>query len=100
MSWRSTDTPPPPSLALIEMSSIARGIEVCDAMLKAAEVTLVMARTICSGKYMVVIAGELAEVQASMDAGLELSRECTIDSMTIADVHPDVFPAIASSKTA
>ncbi len=98
MSWRSTDTPPPPSLALIEMSSIARGIEVCDAMLKAAEVTLVMARTICSGKYMVVIAGELAEVQASMDAGLELSRECTIDSMTIADVHPDVFPAIASTS--
>ena len=97
MSWRSFGDPPPPSLALIELSSIARGIEVTDIMLKAAEVSLVMARTICSGKYMVLVAGELAEVEASTQAGLELSRECTIDHFIIADVHPDVYPALSAT---
>lgn len=97
MSWRSFGDPPPPSLALIELSSIARGIDTTDKMLKAAEVRLVMARTICSGKYMVMVAGELHEVQASVAAGLECSRECTIDHFVIPDVHPDVYPAISAT---
>jgi len=98
MSWRSTDTPPPPSLALLELSSVARGFDTTDRMLKAAGVELVMARTICSGKYMVMVAGELSDVQASMDAGLATSRECTIDHFIIPDVHPDVFPALSSTS--
>ena len=98
MSWRSTDAPPPPSLAMIELSSVARGFQTTDQMLKAADVELVMARTICSGKYMVMVAGELASVQASIDAGLETSRECTVDYFILPDVHPDVFPALACAS--
>lgn len=97
MSWRSMGEAPPPSLALIELSSIARGIDTTDRMLKAADVKLVMARTICSGKYMVMVAGELAEVEASVAAGLDCSREATIDHFVIPDVHPAVFPAIGGT---
>ncbi len=97
MSWRTHNDPAPPSLGLIELSSVARGIETTDKMLKAAEVTLVMARTICSGKYMVMVSGELNEVQASMEAGLNTSREATVDKLIIPDVHPDVFPAISAT---
>ena len=57
------------SVGLIELSSIAAGFEACDAMLKAAAVELVLARTICSGKYMVLVRGEVADVQASVQAG-------------------------------
>lgn len=99
MSWSRIDRDnPPPSLALIELSSIARGIACCDAMLKAADVDLIMARTICSGKYMVMVAGELYEVQASIAAGLEVARECAIDHFTIPDVHPDVYPALSATN--
>ena len=35
------------AIGLIETSSIARGYEIQDAMLKAADVTLIVARTIC-----------------------------------------------------
>ncbi len=98
MSWRSGKEPTPPSLALIELSSVARGFETTDQMLKAAQVDLVMARTICSGKYMVMISGELDSVQASIEAGLANSRECTVDHFIIPDVHPDVFPALASTS--
>ena len=48
------------AIGLIETSSIARGYEIQDAMLKAADVTLMVARTICSGKYMIVVAGEVS----------------------------------------
>ena len=50
------------SIGLIELGSIAAGFQVSDAMLKAADVELVLARTICSGKYMVLIGGETAEM--------------------------------------
>jgi microcompartment protein CcmL/EutN len=97
MAWRSFDDPPPPSLAMIELSSVARGIETVDRMLKAAEVDLVLARTICSGKYMVIVAGDLYDVEASIAAGLEIAAECAVDQFLIPDVHPDVFPALAAS---
>ena len=48
------------ALGLIELTSIAAGFEVCDAMLKAAAVRLLLARSICSGKYMVLVAGDVA----------------------------------------
>ena len=57
------------SLGLLELNSIARGVEAGDAMLKAAEVTLLKAGSVCPGKYTVVISGEVAAVKAAMDAG-------------------------------
>ena len=48
------------SIGLIELSSIAAGFLVADAMLKAAEVEILLSRTICSGKYMVLVGGDVA----------------------------------------
>ena len=97
MSWRTSDNPAPPSMGLIELSSIARGIETVDRTLKAAQVELVMARTICSGKYMLLVAGELHDVQAAIEAGLAVADECTVDHFIIPNVHPDVFPALSNT---
>ncbi len=47
------------SLGLLETNSIARGVIAGDAMLKAAEVTLLKAGAVCPGKYTVVIYGEV-----------------------------------------
>jgi microcompartment protein CcmL/EutN len=87
----------PASLGLVELSSIARGIETIDRMLKAAEVELVLARTICSGKYIVLISGDLHMVEASVSAGRDVAAECLIDDFIIQNVHPDVFPALSST---
>jgi microcompartment protein CcmL/EutN len=87
----------PASLGLVELSSVARGIETIDRMLKAAEVELVLARTICSGKYIVLISGDLHMVEASVEAGRAVAAECMIDSFIIRNVHPDVFPALSST---
>lgn len=83
------------SIGLIEMGSIAAGFLVADAMLKAADVEMVLARTICSGKYMVLIRGDVAAVESAVRAGCAAGSFSVIDTFTIPNVHESIFPAIS-----
>ncbi|MAT58138.1 MAG: propanediol utilization protein [Ignavibacteriae bacterium] len=83
------------SLGLIEMTSIAAGMQAADIMLKTSQVELVLSRTICSGKYMVLIGGDVAEVQTAVDAAANQIDFAVIDTFVIPNVHPDIFPALA-----
>src|SRR5689334_22465107 len=83
------------SIGLVEMGSIAAGFQVCDAMLKMADVQLVLARTICSGKYMVLVRGDVAAVEAAVKAGSTVGHFSVIDTFVIPNVHEAIFPAIA-----
>lgn len=82
------------TIGLIELSSVAAGFEVADTMLKAGNVRLILSRSICSGKYMVLIGGETAAVQSAVTAGADAANGCIIDSFVIPNVHPDVFVAL------
>ncbi len=86
------------SIGLIELTSIAAGFQVADAMLKAADVEIILSRTICSSKYMVLIGGDVSAVTASVEAGGKAGRGSIIDVFIIPNVHPAVFPAIAGSS--
>src|SRR5499426_4446804 len=86
------------SIGLIELSSIAAGFQVADAMLKAADVDLVLSRSICSGKYMVMVRGDVAAVEAAVAAGVAGTRFSVIDSFVIPNLHEAVFPAISGSS--
>ena len=86
------------SIGLIELTSIAAGFEACDAMLKTADVDLVLSRSICSGKYMVVVRGDVADVGASVAAGVSASGFSIIDSFVIPNLHEAVFPAISGTS--
>ena len=88
------------SIGLIELTSIAAGFQVADAMLKAAAVKLHLSRSICSGKYMVLIGGDVAAVKASVEAGAITGKGCVIDTFVIPNVHPSVFPAISGTTKA
>jgi len=59
------------AIGLVELTSIALGHLAEDAMLKAAPVEMLLARTICSGKFLVVVAGDVASVEAAVDAGAQ-----------------------------
>jgi len=82
------------ALGMLELSSIAVAYQVEDAMLKASEVDLLVARTICSGKYIVMIGGQVQAVESSLRAGKDVSMEALIDELVIPNVDPRVFPAI------
>lgn len=85
------------AIGLLELTSIAKGIEATDLMLKASDVELLASRSICSGKYMVLVRGDVAACEASVAAGIEVGRETVADSIVIPNLHDDVFPAISQS---
>jgi microcompartment protein CcmL/EutN len=82
---------------MIELTSVGIGYAVQDAMLKSADVELILGRTICSGKYINLVGGSVASVQAAVEAGLSAAPDGVIDHMVIANVHESVFPALGQS---
>ena len=85
------------SIGLIELTSIAAGFQTADAMLKASAVDMLLSRSICSGKYMVMVRGDVSAVQAAVSSGVSAARFSVIDSFVIPNLHEAVFPAIAGS---
>lgn len=85
------------SIGMIEMTSIGMGHLVQDEMLKAADVKLLIGRTICSGKYIIIVAGDVGAARAAVQAGLDIAPDGVIDHMLIPNVHPDVFAAMGQA---
>ncbi|HLA84423.1 MAG TPA: BMC domain-containing protein [Thermoguttaceae bacterium] len=85
------------AVGVVELSSIGVGYRIQDEMLKAASVELLIARTICSGKYLIIVGGSVSDVKAAVEAGLKLADEAIIDHLTLANVHESVFPALGQS---
>lgn len=83
------------AIGMVELNSIARGIETCDYMVKAAQVDLIRSSTVCPGKYMVIIAGDTGDVTASMNEGKKRGGACVVDTLLISNVHPQLIPAIS-----
>ena len=51
-----------PALALIELDSIAAGVQAGDAMAKKAPVAQIVSGTVHNGKYLVMVSGEVGDV--------------------------------------
>jgi len=85
------------SIGLVEVNSVAKGFDVTDTMLKTSKVELLVARSICPGKYIVLIAGEVAQVKSSVEAGIYKGEASLVDTLVIPNVHQDIFPAITGS---
>jgi microcompartment protein CcmL/EutN len=86
------------SIGMIELSSVAAGFQVADSMLKAGNVRLFLSRSICSGKYMVLIGGDASAVASAVAAGAEAASGCLIDSFVVANIHPDVITALGRTS--
>lgn len=82
------------SIGFLELNSIAKGIEAADIILKTADTALIFAKAVCPGKYNILFSGEVAAVQASMDAGVRLGGGAVVDSVVIPRVHPQVIQAV------
>jgi microcompartment protein CcmL/EutN len=78
----------------VELSSVAKGLETADAMLKTAKIKLILSRSICPGKYIILAAGDVGDVNAAVEAGSAKAAHALVDSFVIPNIHPEVFPAI------
>lgn len=82
-----------PALALLEFDSIALGIAAGDAMVKRAPVRTIFAGTVHPGKYLVLVAGDVASVEESLDAGL--STGTPMDRIYLPGAHPELARLLA-----
>jgi microcompartment protein CcmL/EutN len=100
-----TDSPPDkkplviePALALLEFSSIAAGVLSADAMVKRATLAVVHAGTVQPGRFLVLVGGEVAEVEESLKAGLETAPDALTDHIFLPHVHPEVVRALGAGR--
>jgi len=87
-----------PALALLELDSIAAGIEAGDAMAKRAPIDVIRAGTVHPGKYLVLVGGAVADVEEALEAGREVAASSVLDAVLLPNVHPDVVTAIRGAR--
>lgn len=83
------------AVGLVELNSIAKGIQVTDTMLKGADVTLLTAKTICPGKYIVIVGGEIAAINQSVAAGVAEGGHLVVDQLVLANLDEAILPAMS-----
>ena len=81
------------AIGMVELTSIARGIETSDFMVKAAQVELIRSSTVCPGKYIIIIAGDTGDVKASM--AIRQGGESVVNTLLLPNAHPQLIPAIS-----
>jgi len=86
------------SIALVETESIARGIKCLDEMAKKAPVSVLQARPVCPGRYIVLIEGEVAAVEESFEAGTQTAGDTLVDTLILANPHPSLPTALRLSE--
>lgn len=87
-----------PAIALLEFSSIATGIEAGDAMVKRAPVSTIQSGTVQPGRYLVLVAGDVASVEEAFAAGQETGRSALRDALFLPNVHPAVVKAVGGTR--
>lgn len=66
-------------------------------MVKVSSVELATANTVCPGKFVVLVYGDVSSVENSIKTGVEVAGCYFIDSTIIPNVHEGVFPALVSA---
>ena len=85
------------AIGVVESVSIPLGVLAGDQMVKTAQVDLVTAQTVCAGKYIVVVSGEVAAVKSAVAAGIESAGSSLVDSLIIPNVDERVITAMAGA---
>lgn len=85
------------AIGMVEFNSIARGIYVADQMVKISDVEIATAAPTCPGKYIAIVYGDVAAVEASVQIGERMAEEFFVDSLLIPNVDVGVFPAITGA---
>ena len=83
-----------PALGVIELSSVARGLVVADAMVKKAPVELVFARAVSSGKFVVLVSGAVADVDEALACAVETAQASLVDRLMLPQAADGVLAAL------
>ena len=82
------------ALALVELTSVARGLRALDALVKRSPVEILEANLVEPGRYLILFAGGVAEVDEGYQACLDMGSDCVSDKMFLSLVHPALLAGI------
>ena len=82
------------SIGLLELCSVAKGVEVADTVLKEAQVELLFATPVQPGKYILLYTGSVHDVRTATARGAALAASDLIDQLVIPQVHEQIVPRL------
>ena len=82
------------ALTMVEYKTVSSGMQAADIMVKTADVEVIEATTVCPGKYMVLISGELSAVRAAVEAAAAKLPDSLIDKFVLGNPHESIFTAL------
>lgn len=83
-----------PCIGLLELGSIARGVEAADAVLWQARVEMLFAAPVQPGKYLMLFTGSVQDVTSALRRGAEVAAGDLLDELLIQQVHEQVEQAL------
>ena len=87
------------AIGIIELKSIAKGIEATDAALKSAGIRLVSAHPSCPGKYEIILTGAISDVTAAVEHVKSRFDDRLIDSSVIGRIDEQVITALFGTQS-
>lgn len=88
------------AVGIIELKSIAKGVEACDSALKSAGISLVSAHPACPGKYEIIITGTIADVDAAVSHVKGRFESTIVDTSVMGRIDPQVVTALFGTEPA
>jgi len=82
-----------PAIGLIELTSLAKGYQVMDVLVKQAPVRIMEASSMSPGKFFILFNGDVASCEESFKVGVEACKTHIIDSVLIPQMHDDLLLA-------
>ena len=83
------------SVGAIEFASVVAGYQALDALMKSATTTLHVARSVSPGNFLVVFSGSVGDINMAMETARQVGGSQVVDFLTVANIHPALFPAMA-----
>lgn len=81
------------AIGMVEYKTVSAGVVAADAMVKTSDISVIEAQTVCPGKYIVIITGDLSAVDAQNTAKVQ-HEDHLISSFVLGNPHESIFPAI------
>ena len=82
------------SIGALEFASISRGMYVADAIVKKAEVEIIYFKTICPGKFLIIVSGDEGEIDTAINFGIEIAGKTLVDSFKVHAVSKVIISGI------
>lgn len=87
------------AVGVIELKSIAKGIEATDAALKSAGISLISAHPTCPGKFELLLTGSISDVTAALDHVKGRFEQYIVDASIMGRIDEQVITALFGTQS-